>query len=165
LKCNAIGEEEEQEKAKVCYARVSSAHQRQDLERQVEDLRQAFLENEIVQDVGSGLNWKRPGFKALLERGLKGHVAEVVVAHRDRLCRFAFALVEQIFRHHRVKLVVLDTYASPESEELSEDLLAITTVFVARHNGQRSVANQKKRKRAELEQEAQETEEEETQAE
>jgi predicted site-specific integrase-resolvase len=141
----------ERQKAKVCYARVSSAHQAQDLARQVEDPKKAFPENEIVQeDVGSGLNWKRPGFKALLERVLGDHVAEIVVAHRDRLCRFAFELLEQIFRFHQVKLVVLDTYASPESE-LSDDLLAITTVFVARHNGQRSAANRKKRKRAEVE--------------
>ena len=96
------------------------------------------------------LNWKRQGFKVLLERVLDGNVSEVVVAHRDRLCRFAFELVEQIFRHFQVKLVVLDTYDSPESE-LSDDLLAITTVFVARHNGQRSAINRKKRKRRELE--------------
>jgi predicted site-specific integrase-resolvase len=138
----------EPEKAKICYARVSSAHQKPDLERQVEDLHKAYPEHEIVQDIGSGLNWKRPGFKALLERVLGGNVDEVVVAHRDRLCRFAFELVEQIFQHYKVKLVVLNAYASPESE-LSDDLLAITTVFVAKHNGQRSAANRKKRKLSE----------------
>jgi len=153
---------DQSEKAKVCYARVSSAHEKPELERQIADLKKAFPEYEIVQHViGSGLNWKRPGFKALLERVLDKHVAEIVVAHRNRLCRFAFELLEQIFQHHQVKLVVLGTHTSPESE-LSDDLLAITTVFVARHNGQRSAANgKKKRKRAELEEDSQETSEEE----
>lgn len=145
------------EKAKVCYARVSSAHQQGDLDRQVEDLKKSHPDHEIIHDVGSGLNWKRHGFKALLERVFEGGVQEVVVAHRDRLCRFAFELVEQIFAHCKVKLVVLDSYSSPTSE-LSDDLLAITTVFVARHNGQRSAANRKKRKRDETAQAEEEEE-------
>ena len=122
------------QKAKTCYARVSAMHQQADLERQVADLHSTYPDHEVIQDIGSGLNWKRPGFKALLERVLHGLVQEIVVAHRDRLCRFAFEWLEQHFQHFKVRLVVLDTFASPESE-LSDDLLAITTVFVARNNG------------------------------
>lgn len=120
LYCDAISSEGEQEKAKMCYARSNSAHQRQ-------DPRQASPENEIVQDVGSGLNWKCPGFKTLLEHVFGDHIAEIVVAHRDRLCRLAFKLLEEIFRFHKVRLVVLDVCTSPGSG-LSNDLL---TIFVA----------------------------------
>lgn len=72
----------------------------------------------------------------------------VVVKHRDRLCRFAYELVEHLFRKAGTKIVVLstDTESEPNpSGELAEDLLAITTVFVARNNGMRSAQNRRKR--------------------
>jgi predicted site-specific integrase-resolvase len=145
------------EKAKVLYARVSSEKQRPDLERQVEDLRRAIQPHqqlyEVIEDVGSGLNWHRQGLQTLLERIHKGQVGEVVVFHKDRLCRFGFELVEWIFTKAGVKLVVLgqDLASRPdddarEQQELAEDLLSIVTVFVAKHNGRRSATNRKRRK-------------------
>ena len=53
------------QKAKVCYARVSSEHQRDDLERQITGIRQRYPGHEIISDIGLGLNW---GFVTLLER-------------------------------------------------------------------------------------------------
>ncbi len=44
----------QQEKAKVVYARVSSSHQKEDLERQIQDLRQAYSGHRVLSDVGSG---------------------------------------------------------------------------------------------------------------
>ena len=52
--------------AKVCYCRVSSAKQRDDLNRQIKQLRECFPDHEIIQDIGSGLNFKRKGFISLL---------------------------------------------------------------------------------------------------
>jgi len=46
----------EAQKRRICYARVSSSHQKEDLERQIEDLRRKYPNHEIVRDVGSGLN-------------------------------------------------------------------------------------------------------------
>src|SRR5690606_10210898 len=67
-------------KSKVGYARVSSEHQRGDLERQLTDLReQCPGYDEFVSDVGSGLNWKRPRFQALLGRVLDGDIEEVTI--------------------------------------------------------------------------------------
>lgn len=70
------------QKAKICYARVSSEHQRDDLERQIANLRQYYPEYEIISDIGSGLNWKRRGFVALLERIHTGGIEEVVVTRK-----------------------------------------------------------------------------------
>ncbi|CAI2163955.1 9016_t:CDS:2 [Funneliformis geosporum] len=66
------------QKTKICYARVSSEHQRDDLERQIE--------YEIVSDISSGLNWKRRGFVALLEQIHVGGIEEVVVTQKIRAC-------------------------------------------------------------------------------
>ena len=129
----------------VCYARVSSGHQKADLERQVNTLKTQFPNSKIIKDIGSGLNWNRPGFKSLLELVHSGTVEQVVVAWKDRLCRFGFELVEWIFKKANVKLLVLGANDGIEdpSRELSDDLLAITTVFVARNNGLRASKNKR----------------------
>jgi len=63
---------------RICYARVSSAHQKEDLTHQIELLHQKYPTAKIIQDVGSGLNWKRSELQSLLELVHKGDVAEVV---------------------------------------------------------------------------------------
>lgn len=140
-------------RAKIIYARVSSAKQHPDLERQVQDLKKAYPNHELIQDIGSGVNFKRRGLHTLLERVLEGLVSEVVVMHRDRLTRLGFELFDFIFSKMGVKLVVHCSTAEqqPDEDDLASDLLAITTVFVASHNGRRAAAN-KKRRRLEEEQ-------------
>lgn len=127
-------------KETVCYARVSSRHQKEDLDRQVQYLEKEYPNTKIFKDIGSGLNYNRPGFKALLDKVYSGTVETVVVSYKDRLCRFGSELVEWIFKKANVKLVVLskgDAIEIDRSKELADDLLSITTVFVARNNGLR----------------------------
>ena len=135
----------------ICYARVSSSHQKEDLERQIEYLKEAYQEATIIKDIGSGLNWNRPGFKSILEQAYNGTIEKVVVAYKDRMCRFGLELVEWIFEKSNVKFVVLskDAEEQDSSRELSDDLLAITTVFVAKNNGIRAAKYRKQRKEAE----------------
>ena len=134
------------EKKRICYARVSSNHQKGDLERQVKLLEEKYPNTTIIKDIGSGLNWKRQGLKSLLEQVHSNNVSEVVVTYRDRLCRFGYELLEWIFEKHNVKIMVLFSNSNDEinpSNELAEDLLAITTVFVARNNGLRAAIYKK----------------------
>lgn len=139
-----------QKKVRIAYARVSSAKQKPDLERQIEDLRKLCPDHEIVSDVGSGLGFKRPGLRSILDRVHDGVVEEVAVLHKDRLCRFAFELLEYIFGKAGVKLVVLGDGDQPDKfSDLGEDLLAVTTYFVAQHNGRRSAKNKRDRARRE----------------
>jgi len=91
---------------RVIYARVSSTHQRPDLERQQSDLQKAFPTHELISEIGSGINFKRKGFTALLDAVLSGLVSEVVVMHRDRLSRFGADLLESIFKSSGTKLLV-----------------------------------------------------------
>ena len=141
-----IGGNEQKFKEKIAYARVSSSHQREDLERQIQDLRTNFPEHRIVSDIGSGINFKRKGMQTILELAMSGKLDEVVVMHRDRLARFGVELFESIFAKTGTKFVVFDKNQTDAPSELAEDLLAITTVFVARHNGARSATNRKRRK-------------------
>ncbi len=133
----------------VCYARVSTNSQRDDLERQIEFLRSRFPEAELLSDVGSGLNFRRRRFLAILDRILTGDVQRLVVAHRDRLVRFGFELVKWICERTGCEFVVLydgkDALAwrlySPE-QELVADMLSIIHCFSSRLYGLRKYQKQ-----------------------
>jgi len=122
----------------VCYCRVSSHGQKEDLQRQVDYFRQEFPNHEIVKDIGSGINFKRKGFNSLLEQAIQGNIREIVVTHKDRLCRFAFDLIEGIVKRGDGKILVLDQKETSPEEELVNDLLSIVTVFSSRLYGLRS---------------------------
>lgn len=132
-------ENENHQKRKICYCRVSSPSQRDDLQRQVEFFQQEYPNYEIIKDIGSGLNSKRKGFNSVLDAGIKGDIGEVVVTHRDRLCRVNFDLIESIIqKYSQGKIVVLDKKETSPEEELVGDLLSIITVFSGRLHGLRS---------------------------
>ena len=123
---------------KIIYCRVSSHRQKDDLERQIDFLKRRFPDHSIVQDVGSGINFNRKGLQSLLVRAMSNQLQEVVVAHKDRLSRFAFELIEFIFKQNGVNLIVLDEEKGKSDEqELSEDLLAIVHVFSCKQMGKR----------------------------
>lgn len=127
---------------RILYARVSSKKQKDDLARQVRELTSRFPHDEVIEDFGSGLNFRRKGLTALLDRIMSGDVSEVVVAHKDRLCRFGFELIEQIAAKYNCNIVVLnDTNLSPQ-EELVRDLLSIIHVFSCRLSGLRKYRSQ-----------------------
>lgn len=143
-----ISNTEAPSRTNVCYCRVSSAHQSEDLQRQIEYLSKEYPDYEIISDIGSGLNWKRKGFNSLLERVYKHEIGTVVVAYKDRLCRFGSEIVEFIFKKAGTKFVVHSKGEEEpnESKELSDDLISVVTCFVARANGRRSGINRRKRK-------------------
>jgi predicted site-specific integrase-resolvase len=120
----------------VVYCRVSSTKQSDDLERQVEHMRAQFPGHRVITDVGSGINFKRKGLRTLLGEAQRGRVRQVVVAHRDRLCRFAFDLVEWILTQGAATLLVQNGKQDLQ-HEFSEDLMAIVHVFSCRFNGLR----------------------------
>lgn len=132
----------------VIYARVSSSKQSHDLERQVKALQESYPHHTTLRDIGSGLNYKRKNFEALLERVHSGNVEEIVVSYRDRLCRYGFELIEYLCKFHGTKIVV-DNKSETEGsqQELSEDLLAICNFFVARNNGRRGGKGKKHKRR------------------
>lgn len=126
-------------KVSYAYARVSSAKQKGDLQRQVEMLQAKFPTHVIVQDIGSGINFKRRGLITLLDHVFGGGVQEIVVAHKDRLTRFGFELFELICLRFGVDLKVLsDPDIREPVHELAKDLLSIVTVFTARYYGSRA---------------------------
>ena len=123
---------------KFFYCRVSSKKQEGDLERQVSLAKEQYPKHNIIKDVGSGLNWKRKGLRKLLKEAHNGKVSEVIIFHKDRLCRFGFEILEYFFALNGVSLMVHDSgEQSATEQELAEDLLSIVHVFSARQHGRR----------------------------
>ena len=123
---------------RICYARVSTYSQKQDLETQCEFFRTNYPDHTCIKDLGSVLNFKRKGFLSILGWIMRGDVEEIIVTHKDRLCRFGFEIIERLLQYHDGKIVVLYHEKLSPEQELVQDLLTITTVFSARLYGLRS---------------------------
>lgn len=128
----------------ICYCRVSSQKQKDDLERQVSRMQEQFPQAEIIKDIGSGLNFKRKGLKTILERLMQGDKFKIVVSHKDRLVRFGFDILQFLVEKNGGEILVLNQVLgeSPETE-LTEDLLAILHHFSCRMHGMRSNIHKK----------------------
>lgn len=125
-------------KRDIFYCRVSSNHQKEDLERQIERAKELRPNAEIVKDIASGLNWKRKGLRSVIKRAIEGEVGKIYVFHKDRLCRFGFEILQYIFELHQVQLLVLDSENHKSREqEMSEDVLEIMHVFSCSLYGKR----------------------------
>ena len=122
----------------VGYARVSSHDQKADLQRQIERLKAAGCD-EVVSDIGSGLNCSKPGLRSLMRRLLNGSISELTVMHEDRLLRFGVQLVRFICSSVGTQFRVVET-TQPKSfeEELAKDVVTLMTVFCARLYGRRA---------------------------
>lgn len=132
-------------KLKFIYTRVSSKKQQSDLERQIEFLQKLYPNHRVISDIGSGLNFNRKGLNNLLEAIVAGTVEEIVVAHKDRLCRFGFELIENLCKYFSTTLTIVDNKdGKSQTNELAEDLLSIITVFTARFYGQRKYSGTKR---------------------
>ena len=125
----------------VGYARVSSKKQSDDLERQVNNLNTYISSKydsfDIITDIGSGINYNKPGLKKLIEKINKKEVDLIIVLYKDRLLRFGFELVEYFAELNNVKIEVLDKIDKNQDEELVEDLVQIITVFSCKIQGKR----------------------------
>ena len=132
----------QQRQSTICYCRVSSHKQRDDLERQVAFMQERYPQAEVVKDIGSGINFKRKGLKAILERAMHGDKLLLVVAHRDRLARFGVELIKQVIEFNGGQLVVLSEDSLSPPEELTKDLLNIIHAFSYRMPGLRHYKKQ-----------------------
>ena len=132
----------------IGYCRVSGRGQAEDLDSQVRYVRSHYPKAEIIQDYGSGINFKRKGLRTLLERILRGDKLRIIVAHWDRLARFGGEVIQFLVEQNGGEVVVLDetVYGSPD-EELTADLLAILPVFSCRMSGLRKYRDQIKEDR------------------
>ena len=133
-------------KSTLAYARVSSHDQKEDLVRQVGMLESFCAANgwkyEIIQDLGSGLNYQKRGLRDLIRSICSGEVGRLVITHKDRLLRFGAELIFSLCEHFGTEVVIINASEDVTfEEELGKDVLEIITIFSARLYGSRSRKN------------------------
>lgn len=130
----------ESAKLRVGYARVSSHDQKSDLTTQA-----AFLKpfcDEVLEDLGSGLNCKKTRLRQLISKLLSQSVSELHLTHKDRLLRFGHELIFQLCRWSGCRVIIHNEEQTVSFEqELCKDVLTLMTVFSARLYGKRSHHN------------------------
>lgn len=130
----------------VAYARVSTHDQKKDLERQVHILESYCAAKgwnyEIVEDLGSGMNYRKKGLVRLIKLICTNQVERLVLNHKDRLLRFGSDLVFMLCEQFGTEVVIINgAGTSTFEEDLANDVLEIITVFSARLYGSRSHKN------------------------
>jgi predicted site-specific integrase-resolvase len=135
-------------KKTICYSRVSTHEQKPDLERQTNVLEKYSTDNQLINteyinDIGSGLNYKKKGLNKLIKLILNNEVDKLIITHKDRLLRFGSDLLISIANQFNVETVILNNETKTFEQELSSDVLEIITVFSAKLYGSRSHKNKK----------------------
>ena len=117
----------------VIYARVSSNSQKEDLNNQIEIIKNYMMNNGIMvdyiySDIASGMNENRKQFNELLEQIFKREIKNVYITFKDRLSRFGFNYFKSIFNYFGTNIIILDNQEETNKtyqQELTEDLIAI----------------------------------------
>lgn len=127
----------------IAYLRVSSQAQRPDLKNQRKVLEEFCVNKglsgvEFVEEVGGGLNFKRPKFITLMDAVGNKEVKTLIIAHKDRLCRFGFEWFESFCGKHGCELLLLNQERLSPEQEMVQDLLAIVHCFSSRLYGLRN---------------------------
>lgn len=129
-------------KKTIGYCRVSSHKQKDDLERQIDNVKTYMYAKgysfEIISDIGSGINYNKKGLNQLIDMVTNSEVDKIVVLYKDRLIRFGFELIENICNKYGTTIEIIDNTEKTEEQELVEDMIQIVTVFSARLQGKRA---------------------------
>ncbi len=136
-------------KKTLCYARVSTHDQKKDLETQVDKLKNYCVSNniqnfDVIQDLGSGLNYKKKGFKQLLNFILTQKIDHLILNHKDRLLRFGSEIIFSICQFFNIKVTIIEKQEVDFENELVQNVIEIMTVFTSKLYGSRSHKNKKK---------------------
>jgi len=132
-------EEEIKLKKNICYIRVSTHNQKSDLENQRKEMKNLYPDYELIEDIGSGINFNRLGFRKIIKYAINGEINKVVVLYKDRLCRFGYNFIEDLIKEYSNGIIeiVHSVKEKEPQEELVMDVLQVMNVFVAKMNGLR----------------------------
>lgn len=143
-------------KINIGYVRVSSKKQVDDLERQYNLMENYLISKgesfQIIKSVGFGVNYNNQSLNELLDLVISGKVNRVFIMYKDRLVRFGFELLENLFKRYGVDIEIINHQPNTMEEELVTDLIQIITVFSAKLNGKRRYNLNKFKKELEHEQ-------------
>ena len=131
----------------VIYARVSTRNQKDDLQNQVEFLKQfcnakGIIVNQCIEDFGSGLNYNRKKWNKLLDEVMENKIKIIVISNKDRFIRFGYDWFEKFCEKFNTKIIIVNNETLSSNEELVQDIISILHVFSCRLYGLRKYKNQ-----------------------
>ena len=131
----------------VIYARVSTRNQKDDLQNQVEFLKQfcnakGIIVNQCIEDFGSGLNYNRKKWNKLLDEVMENKIKIIVISNKDRFIRFGYDWFEKFCEKFNTKIIIVNNETLSPNEELVQDIISILHVFSCRLYGLRKYKNQ-----------------------
>ena len=138
-----IGSSNKKSRKIIAYTRVSSNNQKDDLQNQITFIRnyvnaKGEILDDVIQDIGSGLNYNRKHWNDLLLNQIpKGEIEKIYITYEDRFVRFGFDWFEKFCNKHNCEIVVINNPDTSSQQELIEDLISIIHVFSCRIYGLR----------------------------
>ena len=131
----------------VIYARVSTRNQKDDLQNQVEILKQfcnakGMIVNQCIEDFGSGLNYNRKKWNKLLDEVMENKIKTIVISNKDRFILFGYDWFEKFCEKFNTKIIIVNNETLSPNEELVQDIISILHVFSCRLYGFRKYKNQ-----------------------
>ena len=138
-----IGSSTKSKRKTIAYVRVLSANQKDDLRNQITFIRnyvnaKGEILDDVIEDVGSGLNYNRKHWNDLLLNQIpKGEIEKIYITYKDRFVRFGFDWFERFCNHYNCEIVVINNPDTSPQKELVDDLISIIHVFSCRIYGLR----------------------------
>lgn len=138
-----IGSSCKKDKKIIAYVRVSNNNQKNDLQNQITFIRnyvnaKGEILDDVIQDIGSGLNYNRKHWNDLLFNQIsKGEIGKIYITYKDRFVRFGFDWFERYCNHHDCEIVIINNPDTSPQQELIDDLISIIHVFSCRIYGLR----------------------------
>ena len=113
---------------------MSTKEQEEELKRQIDFLELFLIKQgkpfKIISDIGSGIDYTKPGLNEVIKLISSNQVDTVYVLYKDRLVRFGVKLIEEFAKHHNTKIEVINqTIDKIDEEEFIEDILTIIQIF------------------------------------
>lgn len=139
---NLLGENCQDKKLVIGYARISSNNQKDDLKNQKDFILSKIKCDELYTDIGSGLNYKRKNFNKILDLVAENKVDKIIITYKDRFIRFGFEWFENYCEKYGTKIIILNEEEKSYQQELVEDLISIIHVFSCRIYGLRKYKKQ-----------------------
>ena len=131
----------------VIYARVSTRNQKDDLQNQVDFLKQfcnakGMIVNQCIEEFGSGLNDNRKKWNKLFDDVMGNRIKTIIITNQDRFIRFGYDWFEKFCEKFNTKIIIVNNETLSPKEELVQDMIAILDVFRCRLYGLRKYKNQ-----------------------
>jgi putative resolvase len=143
---------EKHKRINVTYARVSNKPRKDDLKEQSKRLYSFSISKGLVvekqfEDIKSGMSFDRNDFNEMLKLIIQGKIECVIIENRDRLVRFGFEMLENLFRFYGTKIIVANDEISNKTyeQELTEDLISIIHYFSMKSYSNRRKLNKIKK--------------------